>query len=303
MKRVLVTGADGFIGTRLVKFLLKNDIEVFGIGIDYNKIKDIVCDKFHFIKAYFEDYKNLVDILIDKNIDTCFHFAWNGVFGEAFKDYELQLNNCKYACDTLMMAKAIGCKKFVLASTINVLETRNYMSKDKIEPRYTNIYATSKLAAEMICKTLAYQNKIEFNCALISMVYGEFNTSKMIPNVVMNNLLLGKESNLVSYNTPYDLIYVEDVARAFYYIGEKGVDQKTYYIGHSELSSFGKIFDAIKDIINSNGVLNYGVYPDTNAIDYSLIDLKGLEKDTGFVPSVDFKESIILTANWLKTLL
>ena len=174
------------------------------------------------------------------------------------------------------------------------------MSMNDIKPRFTNIYATCKLSAEMICKTLAYQYDMEFNCGLISMVYGENNGSKMIPNIVLSNLLQGKESNLVPAETIYDLIYVKDVADAFFAIGEKGINQKTYYVGHPKLSTFGEIFNHIRDLINPQGILNFGVYPDTNMIDYSLIDLEMLEKDTGFVPKYDFDKSIIDTAEWLK---
>lgn len=302
MKKAIVTGADGFIGHCLVSHLLDQNIEVFAIGIIENRLEDLKCDKLHFIKAYFEDYNTLVKKL-PLDCDVFYHFAWNGVFGESFQNYELQLNNCKYACDALMIAKQINCKKFVLASTINVLESRYYMSQHNIKPRYTNIYAMCKLSAEMICKTLAYQNGIEFNCGLISMVYGENNSSKMIPNIVICNLLKNNVSNLVPAETPYDLIYVHDVADAFIAIGEKGINQKTYYIGHTELSTFGKLFEDIRDIVNPKGVLNFGVFPDSNAIDYSLINLDELKKDTGYEPKYDFKQSIRNTANWLATTL
>ena len=302
MKRVVVTGADGFIGSVLTEQLLQMGAEVFAVGIDEKKLSHIYNDKLHFIKAFFEEYENLGD-RIDGEIDCFYHFAWNGVFGEAFKNYELQLLNCKYACDALMIAKSLNCKKFVLASTINTLETRKYMSLDNFQPRFTNIYAMSKLSAEMMCKTLAYQYGIEFNCGLISMVYGENNGSKMIPNIVIGNLLQNKETNLVPAETVYDLIYVKDVAKGFISIAEKGINQKTYYVGHSNLSTFGELFTKIKEIINPNGVLNFGVYQDTNAIDYSLINLKALEEDTGFEPSYDFTESIVNTANWLKSTL
>lgn len=299
MKKVCITGADGFIGHCLSKYFLEQGREVWAVGIFEENMKDIKSDKLHFIKATFEEYNSLVEKL-PNDLDCFYHFAWNGVFGEKFKNYELQLNNCKYACDSLMIAKKINCKKFVLASTVNVLEVRNYMTMNTFSPRYTNIYAMAKLSSEMMCKTLAFQNNIEFNCGLIAMVYGENNKSLMIPNVVMTNLLTNKESNLVPYDTPYDLIYVDDVAKAFIAIGENGINQKTYYVGHSKLSTFGQIFDSIKNIVNPNAKINYGVYPDTNAIDYNLINLKALEEDTGFVADYDFEKSIKNTVNWLK---
>jgi nucleoside-diphosphate-sugar epimerase len=303
MKIVAITGADGFIGHRLTKNLLKQGIEVYAIGINQDKMKDLECDNLHFFKLFFDDYDKIHTIIPFDKVDVFYHFAWNGLYGEYFKDYSMQIDNIKHSCDALMEAIKAKCKKFVFASTINVLETRAYMSLDRFEPRYTNIYAMAKLSSEMMLKTLAYQNKIDFNCGLISMVFGENNVAKTVQNVVLNNLLSNKESNLVSKKAKFDLIYVEDVANAFIIIGEKGFNQKTYYIGHHTISTFGEIFDEIRAIINPKGVLNYGVYKDENNIDYSLIKLDALKEDTGFEPVCDFKESILKTANWLKTTL
>lgn len=299
MKTAVVTGADGFIGNCLVKHLLEIGYYVIGIGIDENKVKNFNSASFLFIKAYFEDYKLLRE-KIKISIDYFFHFAWNGVFGDKFKDYKLQLSNASYACDAVLLAKELGCKKFILASTINTLETLDYFGKSDIEPRYTNVYAMSKLSAEMIGKTIAYQNNIEFNCGLISMVYGPNNYSLMVPNVVMLNLLNGKPSNLIDYNINYDLIYVDDVARAFIAIAEKGLNLKTYYVGHTKLARFGDFFVKIRDIIDKKGILNFGIYPNKANINYNLINLGELNEDTGFAPTEDFDETIIKTCKWLK---
>lgn len=299
MKTAVVTGADGFLGNCLVKHLLKKGYKVIGVGLDEKKVKNIESADFLFINARFEEYINL-KAMINCKIDYFFHFAWNGVFGEKFKDYSLQLSNSKYACDAILLAKELGCKKFILASTINTLETLNYFGKHDIEPRYTNIYAMSKLSAEMIGKTLAFQNGIEFNCGLISMVYGPNNYSLMVPNVVMLNLLQNKPSNLIDYNIDYDMIYVDDVADAFIAIAEKGTNLKTYYVGHPRLSKFGDIFTKVREIINPQGILNFGVYPNKTDINYKLIDLESLLNDTGFSPIMDFKTTIIETSSWLK---
>lgn len=299
MKSVIVTGADGFIGNNVVEKLLKEGYYVYAIGVNENNLINKDSKNVKFLKLYFEDYGKIAE-LINTKIDYFFHFAWCGVFGTAFKNYELQLDNAKYACIAIEEAIKLGAKKFILASTVNTLEARYYMEQDSIEPRYTNIYAMAKLSAEMMCKTIAYQNKIDYNCGIIGMVYGENNKSMMVPNVVIKNLLENKESNLIAENTPYDLVYVKDVADAFFKIAIKGINQKSYYIGHRQLSTFGELFNKIKNILNPNGILNFGVFPDTSKIDYSKIRLDDAYKDLGFEPSYDFAETIISTANYLK---
>ena len=302
MKKVIITGAGGFIGSYLVKLLLSKQIIVYAIDINENLLNSFKKNKNCIpIVATFEDYSNLHN-LINDSIDVFYHFAWSGVFGESFKDYDLQLKNVKYACDALMAAKKIGCKKFILAGTINEFEIKKYMDMDYFEPRYTCLYATCKSASEMICKTLAFNNNIEYCGGLIAMVYGEGNKSAMLPNVVMQQLNNNITPKLIEGNNLYDLIYVKDVARAFYKIGENGYNMKSYYIGHrkTHLKKFKDWILEIRDTINPNIELIFGEYKDTLDMNYDLIDTEALYKDTGFECKYDFTETIIDTAKWLK---
>jgi nucleoside-diphosphate-sugar epimerase len=210
MKSAVITGANGFIGKVLTKKLLEQNYIVYAIVTNVDDMKDFIHTNLYCIKAFYEDYEDLL-YKLPSNIEVFYHFAWQGVFGESFKDYNLQLKNVMYVGNAIMIAIKLGVKKFVLASTVNTLETKKYFSMQSFQPRYTNIYATSKLAAEMIGKTLAFNNKIEFNCGIIGMVYGENNYSRMIPNIVISNLIYGRETNLIDGDTPYDVIYVDDV--------------------------------------------------------------------------------------------
>ena len=297
-KTAIVTGADGFIGSRLVKKLINEGYFVYCVGVSKNKLKLPENDGV-FIKAFFEDYDDLVNKL-PLNCDLFYHFAWNGISGEYFKDYLKQLNNCMYACKAMEIAIKLKTKKFVLASTINELEIiKAFYSNEKIEPRFTNTYSVAKFAAETICKTLAYNYGIKFNCGLISMVYGKGNCSKTVQNIAIKNFLFNKDVNLVDKKSPYDLIHVDDVAEAFYLIGEKGINLKTYFVGHSSISTFGELFDSIKCILNSKSTINYGVYKDKSTIDYSMLDLKALEVDCGFKCNISLKDGILETAEFL----
>ena len=126
MKKVVVTGATGFIGGALTKKLLQKGIKVYAIDINQERLDelkkygDVVT-----INARFEDYKDLHTKIFD-DIDVVYHFAWNGVFGDSFKDYELQLLNTKYSCDALLLAKKLGARKFVFAGTNNEFEVQKY---------------------------------------------------------------------------------------------------------------------------------------------------------------------------------
>lgn len=295
----IVTGANGFVGRAMVKKLLSEGCEVYALVTDEKPMLDLLCDNLHVKKVFYEDYPNLSEI-IGRDIDIVYHFSWAGMFGEAFKDYSTQLKNAEYSAVLLEQAIKMNAKKYVLASSVNILEITSYLNDGEIKPRYTVIYAAAKLAAEMICKTIAYNRGIAFNCGLLAMVYGENHYARTVQNVVMSHLLRKEKPKLIEGNNLYDLIYIDDVVDAFYAIGQKGVDQKTYYIGHKKLKTFRELMLEIRDVIAPEMELTFGEVKDSSVFDFSKMDLNALEKDTGFVAKSDFKETIQKTSNWIK---
>ena len=302
MKKAIVTGAGGFIGGALTEFLLEKGVTVYGIDVSEKALERHSGKKgFIPIIADFTKYDHLHEMIKDSDIDVFYHFAWQGVFGEPFKDYRLQLNNAASAGDAITEAKKIGCKKFVLAGTMNEYEMDEYIKADYFEPRYTYIYSAAKQVAEAVCKTIAFNQKIEFNCGRIAMAYGENNRSMMIPNVVMKNLLTNTPCKLVEGTNLYDMIYIDDIVRAFYAIGERGVNKKSYYVGHRKIGTFREIIESIASILNPDCLLLFGEYPDSpSGVDYKNIDTEALYRDTGFECQEDFKEGILKTAEWIR---
>ena len=302
MKKVIITGAGGFIGSALSKKLLNDGVTVYGVDVNENCFNSLRhYDNFIPVVADFTKYDKLSELINDEDIDVFYHFAWHGVYGAIFKEYELQLSNTKHACDAIMQAIKIKCKKFVFAGTQNEYDITNCFFADKVEPRYTYIYSATKACAEIICKTIAFNTgEIEYCGGLIAMAYGENNKSMMIPNVVIKTLLSGQSPRLITGNNLYDMIYIDDIVDAFIAIGKKGKNLKSYYIGHRKLKTFKEIISQIGEIINPDIPLLFGEYPEPDDKDYSMIDLDALYNDTGFECKADFKQSILNTAKWIE---
>lgn len=301
MKTAIVTGAGGFIGGALTELLLDKGITVYGVDISEKLLsRHAKRANFHPVIADFTKYDTLHE-QIQTRADVFYHFAWQGVFGEAFRDYRLQLSNAAYAVDALYEAIRIGCGKFVFAGTYNEIEVTDFLDMSGQSPRYTCIYSGAKTAAEIICKTVAANAGIEYSAGLTAMSYGENNRSMMLTNVVLTQLLNGESPRLIEGNIPYDFIYIDDIANAFYAIGERGKNLKSYYVGHRRLRTFREYLTDIGRIVAPDVELRFGAYPDDNSSrNYEKIDLDALYRDTGFACEADFEESIRKTAAWLK---
>ena len=233
-------------------------------------------------------------------IDVVFHFAWKGLCGPSAKDVNTQIDNISATFELLKQAKTLNAKKIVFASSMNTLEVRTFLNNpSSVKPRGVYVHVAAKLASEIIARTFCYDNDIQFNEALIAMAYGENNKSKMIPNVFLYSILSGIEPKLVEGNNQYDIIYIDDIVNAMISIGEKGIPGKSYYVGHNWSKTFKEIFTEVKDTINPDATIHFGMYRDDNSIDFNLIDREELTKDTGWIPEANLQESIKRTARWI----
>jgi NAD-dependent epimerase/dehydratase len=302
MKKVIITGASGFIGKALCKRLLDDGYYVYAVVRNKEKMKDIVEN--NNLKIIVLDLKNYIDLFkyIDDKIDYFFHLSWDGVSGDALTSYERQLKNVKNSCDTIISVSKMKVGKFIFAGTVNELEIVSYINKYNIFPRMACIYGSSKLLAEMMLKTLAFNNNILINIALIGSIFGPNDESRMVQNIVISELLKGNSPKLVGGDMMYDWVYIDDVVEGLIKIAELGIPQKSYYVGHRKFRTFREIIEETRDIINPTIKLEFGTIKDYTNIDYTLIDIEELYKDTGYEAKADFINSIKETAEWVKKL-
>ena len=301
MKKVIITGVTGFIGHALAKRLLNCGIEVYGIGRSEKKFLDFDDNPlFHKIVLDFEQYTDLYKFFYGLEIDCFFHVAHRGVNGSKKSDYRIQVQNLEVACETVKQATMIGCKRYLFIGSVDEFEISNMPDLPFIKPTHSRIYAASKFSAEIIGKVLAYENKLEYVSALLSLTYGEGNSTNILPNVLIRNCEKGIPTNLIRGDNYFDVIYIEEAIDGIVAVAENGRPFESYYIGHSDLRTFKEIVLSISEIIGYSCNLNFGSYPDPSfSLDYSLIDREKLYKDTGMVCVYDFKESILRTKSFL----
>ena len=114
MKIAVVTGATGFIGEALTKFLLKYGIKVYAIGRNKQKLENIANLGAIPIQIDFSEY-SLMNNYIKENVDVVYHCAFAGGFsGESLKQYKLQLENAQYASDAVLSAINMRAKNLFI---------------------------------------------------------------------------------------------------------------------------------------------------------------------------------------------
>jgi len=119
MKKVIVTGANGFVGSATVKVLLEEGMEVYAIDLRGHQNNLPEQKNLHFIPCDLDNIESL-QTLIPSNamLDTFYHFAWAGSAGSERANTKLQLQNAQWTIDALRTAKKLGCSRFICAGSI-----------------------------------------------------------------------------------------------------------------------------------------------------------------------------------------
>lgn len=302
MKNVIITGANGFVGYWLVRELSKHNICITAIIKDENEnismLSDIPC--LDIVYCDLAELQSLPEKLNGKSYDTFYHIAWIAAGGEGRANYAIQLQNVKYACDAVEVAAKLGCKKILFAGTITEKLTE---SIDRLSTATNNIYGIVKNTTHSLVKVLAKRFGIDYVWMRFANLYGPYSINGNIVGYTIKELLSGNDATFGPAQQPYDLLYIEDLARAAYLLGEKALEKDCYYLGCGDVRPLSEYLTAIGHICGYPEKIKIGVRPDDGTrYDASWFDISDLKNDTGYTPVFTLEEGVGATVEWMKSI-
>ena len=298
--RAIITGANGFIGKQLINELLKRDYDIVALDVVFD---DTLTNnpKIKCIDVKNIEVTDLVQKIPTNKYNCFFHLAWAGTSGLNRANYEMQLNNVKLACQYVELCKKIDCKRFLYASSINEMETYEYLQSDNIEPGGGYIYGTGKLAAHLMAETVAKANDIDFIPVIITNIYGIGEKSARMIYTSLVKLINGEHCSFTEGYQTYDFIYITDAINSIVEVSEKGKPFNRYYIGSGNPKPLREFLIMMRDIVSPDAKIGLGDIPFKGInISYKQFDLKKVEKDTGYINRVSFEDGIKMTSEWIR---
>lgn len=311
---ILVTGGAGFIGSHVVKRLVKNYPQYKIVNfdcLDYCSCLKNLSDlkgypNYKFVEGNICSSDFVRHILISENIDTIMHFAAqshvDNSFGNSFAFTKVNIFGTHVLLEA---AYRCGIKRFIHVSTDEVYgenDGEHHNEEMVLEP--TNPYSATKAGAEFIAKSYLRSFKLPLIITRGNNVFGPHQyPEKLIPKFIcrlqrgLPCCIHGNGENTRSF------IFVEDVAKAFDLILHKGTVGEIYNIGINVEQSNLKV---AKDILE-------------------LFDLKDKEKDLivfvedrkyndrryaidssklnrlGWLPETEWKDGLKKTIDWYRT--
>lgn len=301
MKSVIVSGANGFIGSAVVWELLANGYEVTALdreGCRENLPQD---HRVRFVPCELSETLRLKEKLPEQTYDAFYHFAWAGSAGSARADTALQLQNAQWTVDSLRAAKELGCSRFLCAGSIMEHETMAAAYAPGNRPGLGYIYGGGKLIAHVMCMSVAAQIGIDLIWPEITNAYGVGEKSPRLVNTTIQKCIRGEAPQFTAGTQNYDFVYIDDAARAFRLIGERGKPFHEYLIGSSHARPLKEFLLEMQSAVAPELEFRFGDIPFTG-IDLPLekFDCSKTEVDTGFRAEISFSEGCRRTMEWWK---
>ncbi len=302
MLKVIITGPTGAIGMALIQKCIEMGMQVTAVCHPGSAriaqipasgmVKVVECD--------LSEMKTLSNILRGK-YDVFFHFAWACTAGSGRNDVNAQTQNIRYAVDAVEAAARLGCGCFIGAgSQAEYGRVEGSLRADT--PTFPeNGYGIAKLCAGQLSRLRCGQLGIRHIWFRVLSVYGRYDGEQTMIMSSIRKMLRGEAPEYTPAEQMWDYIYSEDAAQAFYLAAEKGRDGAVYCLGSGQARPLKEYIEVMRDEIKPDLALKFGAKPYAEKqVMHLCADIMDLQRDTGFVPQVGFREGIRRTVEWVK---
>lgn len=301
MNNVIITGADGFVGSYTVQHFLNNGKKVLALdmGPETRRLKE--HKNLIYKQCDITNIKAMLAMIPQGEYDTFIHFAWAGSAGPTRVDYNLQMQNALDTVECMKAAKELGCARFVCAGSIMEYEVEAFVHAQGSRPGMGYMYSMGKHVAHCMCKSVAANIGIDLLWPMITNAYGAGEFSPRFVNTTLRKIINGEPLQFTAATQNYDFVYVSDVAKAFYLVAEKGKPFCEYMIGSGNAKPLKEFIKEMVNSCNYKGNLQFGDVPFTGVnVPLSVYSIKDLENDCGYAPEISFSEGIRKTLEWLR---
>ena len=313
MEKILVTGAEGFIGSHLTELLVKEGYEVRAM-VQYNSFNN-----WGWIDTFDDEIKNKLDIFLgdvrDPNgvrkamegCDAVFHLAALIAIPYSYYSPDMYVDtNIKGTLNILQAARDLGTKRILITSTSEVYGTAQYVPIDEKHPyQGQSPYSASKIGADRLAESFYRSFNLPVTIVRPFNTFGPRQSARAVIPTIITQLLAGKEEiKLGSLEPTRDFNYVKDTARGFLeiYKSDKTIGEEINIATQREIS-IGELANELIKQINPNAKVvcdNQRVRPEKSEVERLLGSNEKIMRLTNWKPQYTFEEGIKETIEFFK---
>ena len=312
-KKILVTGADGFIGSHLVERLvaLGADVRAFVYYNSFNSwgwLDTVSPSTLKKIDVFAGDIRDPHGVLTAmEKADVVFHLA--ALIGIPFSYHSPDSyidTNVKGTLNVLQAAKRLKTKKVIHTSTSEIYGTAQYVPIDEKHPvNPQSPYAASKSAADTLA--LSFYRSFGLPVAILRPfnTFGPRQSARAVIPTIVSQIYSGKKTiRLGNLDALRDFNYVANTVEAFIALaGHDGSLGEVFNVGGQDEISIGDLVGLIQKITKIKVKVEVDpkrLRPSKSEVERLLCDFDKIRTVVGYKPKVSFEQGLTLTCQWVK---
>lgn len=280
------------IGIALINECIKNNVEVLAI---VRRQSTHLCrlpesDLVKIFECNLNELHTITDV--KKKYDVFYHFAWDHTSKENRDNPILQEYNIKYTLDAVMLAKRLGCHKFIGAGS-----QAEYGRVDSIITPDTDVkpvisYGIAKYAAGELSGKLCRQQGMIHIWGRVFSVYGRYDNEGTMLVYAIDQFLKGETAKFSSATQLWDYLHEDDAGKIFYLIGQCIENDQVYCIASGRSKPLKDFILELKDIFGSAAKCEFAEKTDEGSLISLQADIRTLIEDIEFTPQTMFRKGI-----------
>jgi len=305
-KKILITGATGFVGSCLLHSLLNDGFSNISIIIRKSsniwRIKNIL-NKIKVCYSDLLDLERLKKVVLEIRPEIIFHLATYGAYPAFQKDIKKMYEINLFGLINLLTVSA----KVEFECFINTGSSSEYGKKKEpmvetnlLEPN--SDYEVSKACATLYCQNFAKQNDLPIVTLRLFSPYGYYeDRNRLIPYVILS-CLSGRNPKLSSPNSVRDFIFIEDVIESYIkVINSQNIGGQIFNIGSSKQYSIAEVVSTIIKITDEKLKPNWNsVFNPRSEPDMWIADTSKAKSVLNWFPRCDLEEGLRKNIKWFK---
>ncbi|MBU5676661.1 NAD-dependent 4,6-dehydratase LegB [Alkaliphilus sp. MSJ-5] len=313
MSKILVTGADGFIGSHLVESLIEkgNKVRAFVYYNSFNTwgwldtLPKNILKEVEVFTGDIRDPNGVREAM--KEIDEAYHLAALIAIPFSYHSPDSYVDtNIKGTLNVLQAAKDLHTSRILVTSTSEVYGTAQYVPIDEKHPfQGQSPYSATKIGADRIAESFYRSFDMPITIVRPFNTYGPRQSARAVIPTIITQLLAGKEEIRLGSLTPTrDFNYVKDTVNGFIEIAksDKAIGEEINIATQQEIS-IGQLAEEMINQINPNAQIicdEQRLRPENSEVNRLLGSNEKIKQFTSWEPKYNLKTGLAETIEWLK---
>jgi UDP-glucose 4-epimerase len=305
-RRVLVTGAGGFVGANLARSLVRNGHDVVALvrpGGSRWRLEDMVGD-LRMTEVELADEDAVYDAVARSRAEWIFHLAAHGGYSWEQGFRRIVETNLVATGYLLAAASRMGCDAVVHAGSSSEYGHKDHAPSETEALEPNSAYAVTKAAASALCHHVARESGLRVVTLRLYSAYGPWEEPRRLIPTLITRGLRGELPPLVSPTTARDFIHVSDVCDAFIVAAQAAVPPGSIYnLGTGRQTTMREMVELARRVLSIDMTPSWETAAartwDTNTW---VANISAARRELRWEPQISLERGFEATVDWLRSM-